>query len=389
MAKTIWAFSTYPGFVDLTPTVISFSRFRGKQNYLDNYTGQNRTVTIRNNTDQSASWVVGSRVYLATNTGRDAQIFWIQEVQYNDQVGTNTTSGTGSASTATIVLQDWMSRAGQIQLNNFALTQDLCEEQLWGQMTIASGALPADMDWYATYSGFFSATAATYTGTIANRINLNLATESNGAQIYQRQNQMELRPGNLTGTVITNAVTLQPSKGASTGDKYIQYQDFRRITAGSQFFNTVTVTPPVVAAQTATDSASVTAYGTRYNGISTVSISVSQAQNRAQWLATSQSDPYALHFEVLFSDVAQDNDGIQSMLENYEAGSFIYLKYVVPGSGVTTTAQCNIEGISYTANVNQTQFTLYLSPNTLYADFVLNSAQFGVLDQNRLGNWYV
>ena len=181
---------------------------------------------------------------------------------------------------------------------------------------------------------------------------------------------------------------MQPSKGASTGDKYIQYQDFRRITAGSQFFNTVTVTPPIVAAQTATDSASVTAYGTRYNGISTVSISVSQAQNRAQWLATSQSDPYALHFEVLFSDVAQDNDGIQSMLENYEAGSFIYLKYVVPGSGVTTTAQCNIEGISYTANVNQTQFTLYLSPNTLYADFVLNSAQFGVLDQNRLGNWY-
>ena len=76
------------------------------------------------------------------------------------------------------------------------------------------------------------------------------------------------------------------------------------------------------------------------------------------------------------------------MLENYEQGSFIYLKYVVPGSGITTTTQCNIEGIRYMANPDQTQFTLYLSPNTVYADFNLDSTRFGVLDQNRLGNWY-
>jgi hypothetical protein len=346
------------------------------------------TVTIRNNTNQSASWVVGTRVYLSTNTGRDSQVFWIQEVQYNDQVGTNTTSGTGSASTATIILQDWMARAGQIQLNNFALTQDFCFRQLTNQMTVASGALPADMDWYPTYAGFFSATAATYTGTIANRINLNLATESNGAQIYQYQQYLELRPGNTSPTPLTNVVTLQPSKGTSTGDKYVVYQNFKRITAGANFINTVTVTPPVVAAQTATAPGSVTAYGTKFNGISTLSITVSQAQNRASWLANAQSDPYALHFEVSFSDVAQDNAGVQQMLENYAQGSFIYLKYVVPGSGVTTTTQCNIEGIRYMANPDQTQFTLYLSPNTLYADFNLDSTRFGVLDQNRLGNWY-
>lgn len=389
MAKVDWKFYTYPAYVDLTSHVMSFSRFRGKQKYLDNYTGQNMTLTIRNDANQSASWIVGNAYIIDTSTGNDGQVFWVQEVQYNDQVGTNTTSGTGKASTATIVLQDWMSRAGQIQLDSFTLTQELSYKQLWNQITNASGALPAGMEWYAGNSGFFSATAATYTGTIANRINLNLAGEKNGSQIYQYLKYLDMRSGQVTGSPVTNAVTLQPSKNGSTGNKYVQYQNFKRITAGANFLNKITVTPPVVAAQTATADASIATYGTRFNGISTVNISISQAQNRAQWLANSQSDPYALHFEVSFSDLAQDNTGIINMLSNYQIGSFIYLKYVVPGSGVTTTTQCSIEGIRYSGTPDQTQFTLYLSPDTLYADFILDSAQFGVLDQNRLGNWYV
>ncbi|NBS75829.1 MAG: hypothetical protein EBS66_20430, partial [Betaproteobacteria bacterium] len=211
------------------------------------------TVTIRNNTNQSASWIVGSAIYIYGPSGQDGQVFWIQEVQYNDQVGTTTTSGSGSASTATVVLQDWMGRAGQIQLNSFTLTEELSYKQMWNQFTVASGALPADMGWSSTYAGFFSATAATYTGTIANRINLNLAGEKNGSQIYQSQELMILRPGNISGSPVTNAVTLQPSKSGSTGDTYIQYQNFKRITAGTNFLNTITITPPVVAAQTATD----------------------------------------------------------------------------------------------------------------------------------------
>ena len=387
MAKTSWKFYTYPALTDLTSNVISFSRFRGKQNYLDNYTGQNMTVTIRNNTNQSASWVIGTAIYIATSTGRDGQVYWITEVQYNDQQGTTTTSGSGSASTATITMQDWMGRAGQIQLNSFTLTQEDSYKQMWNQFTVASGALPSDMGWVNAYPGFFQATAATYTGTIANRLNLNLAGEKNGSQIYQQQELLFLRPGGvgLSG----NEVTLQPAKAGSTGNKYVQYQQFKRITAGQNFLNTITVTPPVVAAQTATNASSVTTYGTKFNGLSTVNISISQAQNRAQWLANAQSDPYALRFEVSFSDVAQDNTGIEEMLGNYLSTSLVYVKYVVPNSGTLTTTLCNIEGIRYSANPDQTQFTVYLTPNTVYADFVLDSTSFGVLDQNRLGNWYV
>ena len=106
---------------------------------------------------------------------------------------------------------------------------------------------------------------------------------------------------------------------------------------------------------------------------------------QAQWLANSQSDPYALHFEVSFSDVVQDNDGIGVMLQQYLSNAIIYLKYVVPGSGVTTTTTCNIEGIRYSASANQTLLTMFLSPSAMYAEFRLDSTAFGVLNQNRLG----
>ena len=383
MAKISWKFVSVIGSYNLTSHVISFSRFRGKQQYLDNYTGQTMTVTIRNNTDQSASWIVGEGYNISFNDGRDLQTFWVNEVQYNDQQGTTTASGSGSASTATIILQDWMGRAGQIQLTNFALTQDETYDQIVNQITVASGALPSTMAYYSGPAGTFNAAAATYTGTIANRINLNLAGESAGSQIYQYENSLLFRTGQ--SAISGSEVTLQPSKGASTGDQYIQYQTFQRITAGQNFINSVTVTPPVAAAQTATNASSVTTYGTRFNGISTVNTTTSQAEARAQWLANAQADPYALHFEVSFSDVAQDNDGIGVMLNEYINTAIVYLKYVVPGSGVTTTTVCNIEGVRYSASINETLFTLFLSPNSVYAQFVLDSTAYGVLDQNRLG----
>ena len=170
MAKVTWKFVRVTGSVNLTTDVMSFSRFRGKQQYLDNYTGQTMTVTIRNNTNQSASWVVGEAYNISLTDGRDLQTFWVNEVQYNDQQGTTTTSGSGSASTATVILQDWIGRAGQIQLTNFALTQDETYDQIVNQITVASGALPSNMGYWSGSAGLFNAAAATYTGTIANRI---------------------------------------------------------------------------------------------------------------------------------------------------------------------------------------------------------------------------
>jgi hypothetical protein len=220
---------------------------------------------------------------------------------------------------------------------------------------------------------------------LAARINTNLKTDFVGGQLYLEDNANRLRIASTAGTAVTNAVTLKPDKGASTGDKYVLYQQFKRISAGQNFLNTVTVDPPVVADQTATNAASVTAYGARFNSVTTVNNTVSEAQTRAQWLANSASDPNDLRFEVTFTDVMQVNAGVASLVNNYAQGSIIYLEYVVPGTAVTTTETCSIEGISYSATPSQTVFTLYLSRMSVYAEFILNSAQYGVLNQNRLG----
>jgi hypothetical protein len=382
-APITWALQSVPTYVDKISQVRSFTRFRGKQNYLDDYSGTQLVVTISNNNNQIADWPVGQAFLLSYQA--DRQFFWVSEVQYDDAPGTNTSSGTNTNSTATVILDDWMTRAGRIQVTNFALTADFAFKQMYEQFTVASGALPTGMDWIPTGASNTTAAADTYTGTLAARINTNLKTDFIGGQLYLDDNANRLRAAATAGTAVTNAVTLKPDKGAATGDKYVLYQQFKRISAGQNFLNTVTVDPPVVANQTATNTASVAAYGARFNSVTTVNNTVSEAQVRAQWLANSASDPNDLRFEVTFTDVMQVNAGVASLVNNYAQGSIIYLEYVVPGTAVTTTETCSIEGISYSATPAQTVFTLYLSRMSVYAQFILDSAQYGVLNQNRLG----
>lgn len=383
-ARIPWAFRSLPTAVDKSSQVRSFTRFRGKQNYLDDYSGQQLFVTISNNNNQVADWTIGQEFQLDNGTGLDAQNFWVSEVQFNDAQGTNTSSGTNTDSTATIILDDWMTRAGRIQVTNFTLTAENCLSQMVNQFTVASGALPANMGWI-TSIGFATAAAATYTGTLAARINTNLKTEFTTAQLYQSADNLSLRIAEQTGSPVTNAVTLKPTKGASTGDLYVLYQNFRRISAGQNFINTVTVDPPVASDQTATNATSVTAYGARFYSVSTANNSNADALVRAQWLANSTSEPNDLRYEVTFTDVMQENNGINSMFSNYSSAPIIYLEYVVPGSAVTTTEVCAIEGIGYSAAPDQTTFTLYLSQMSVYAEFILDSSVYGVLDENRLG----
>lgn len=382
-APITWALQSVPSMANKISQVRSFTRFRGKQNYLDDYSGTQLVVTISNNNNQIADWPVGQAFLLSYNA--DRQYFWVSEVQYDDAPGTNTSSGTNTNSTATVILDDWMTRAGRIQVTNFALTAEFAFKQMWNQFTVASGALPTGMDWIPAQTSNATAAADTYTGTLAARINTNLKTDFIGGQLYLEDNANRLRLAGTSVTAVTNAVTLKPDKGVSTGDKYVLYQQFKRISAGQNFLNTVTVDPPVVADQTATNAASVTAYGARFNSVTTVNNTVSEAQARAQWLANSASDPNDLRFEVTFTDVMQVNAGVANLLNNYYQDSIIYLEYVVPGTAVTTTETCSIEGISYSATPAQTVFTLYLSRMSVYAQFILNSAEYGVLNQNRLG----
>jgi hypothetical protein len=170
----------------------------------------------------------------------------------------------------------------------------------------------------------------------------------------------------------------------------ISYYAFGHDKAGLNFMNNVTVNPNGLAAQTATNSASLTAYGNAAQSVSTVDATTTQALGLAQWLSESQADPEAQTWSLTFQDLSQDTTALTNFLiAFYGTGGSTKrlwdLVYRVPGAAADTTVVVAIEGITVNASLDQTTFTVYFSPATYYQFFTLNSSTLGILDTSRLG----
>ena len=155
--------------------------------------------------------------------------------------------------------------------------------------------------------------------------------------------------------------------------------------------NNVTVSPNGLASQTATNSASLTAYGNAAQTVSTVDATTTQALGLAQWLSNSQADPETETWSISFLDIIQNNSALETVLQafcdqvngpNLRVWDLIYR---VPGAGSDTTVKVVIEGISLNAMPDKTDFTVYFSPLTYYQFFTLDSTILGILNTSRLG----
>ena len=381
MPAIAWKFRTSPGGVDLTSQVMSFSRMRGKQNWLEPYGPKDLTITIRNDNNQAASWPIAQAIEIYFGANVDDQIFWVDQIEFNDAPGTTATAGSGAGSTATIILRDWLGRGGQMK-ENPTLSSAACFQQIRNGFTTAGGTIGADMGYDTTYNGTNIAAASTTSTNVTTRLVQNVATDKYLGQIYLNGNLLMMRPGNLAPTP-ANLITLKPSKGVSTGDRFLVYDNCRRITAGPNFCNAATVSYPG-GSQSVTNAASIAIYSTRLISFSTVDNVGASASDKGRWLIKQGLDPAALSFEVTFTDVMQTNNVLTNLLTDYATISNVAIEYVVPGSGVTKTEYVTIEGISYSADPGKTSFTMYLSNLNLYSPFTLDSVVCGYLDQNYL-----
>ena len=186
----------------------------------------------------------------------------------------------------------------------------------------------------------------------------------------------------LVNTFPIPAVSLARTTSTTT----IAYQQFNRIQNGTQFINKATVTSTGVADQTATNSSSVTSYGTAFYSSQTVDYNASQAVGNANWVVNNFSDPSSLRFELSFSDVAQNTTALNTFLTS-TWGTFnrvINVSYTLPG-GSSTTIPVVIEGHELSVTPDQSVFTLFLSPLQYYQFFTLNSSTLGILNTSRLG----
>lgn len=362
--------------VDITSRVLSVNVTQGRAQYLDQYSGGSMTLTINNSTNYASGISYGSRIALQDIPASGfsfGQFFWVQEVTYQDFPG-----NTG-LNTATITAADWVSRAGRVQATSFVLAQNDTGLQFAKFDNAAGGPLPAGMN-VGSSVGQSIGSAITYTGTVANYLNLLQSTErgyvvlqGDAATLVSRKQVADYPP---------IATTL----GRTTSSTQIAYEEFNRIQNGMQFINTASISSAGVATQTETNTSSATTYGPAFYSSETVDYNATQADGNASWIVNNFSDPTSLRFEVQFTDVAQNSTALASYMNQCWGTNnrAINLTYQVPGGSSTTTAVV-MEGLTLNITPTMTTFRMTLSPLQYYQFLTLDSSTLGILDTSRLG----
>jgi hypothetical protein len=240
--------------------------------------------------------------------------------------------------------------------------------------------LPADLTVTDVLSsvGDSIASAQTYTGTVLNQLNILEATERGiiRTKAYGSTTSQWIFP--YARNDIDNNVVTAFTFGRNASTTVIAYQDFERIQNGTSFINTATIEPQSLAAQTRSNTASVSTYGATFFSSSTADYTTTQAQGNGDWIVNTFSDPISLRFKIGFTDRAQNNTAYSSFLTTFPNIAFT-LAYQVPGSTEDITVQVVLEGWGINATPEQTTYDLYFSPLNYYQFFVLNSASLGTL----------
>lgn len=379
-----WRFRYGASLTTFTTDVISWSGFIGRHNYQDNYAGNRFSITIKNQNNQAANFTRGTQIVIELDTGSNFVGGQVNRIEYNDYPG-----NTGF-STATIIVDDGLARAGRFYMQNVSYysANDITSNQAIATNGVASATTAP----YVVAKGTGSSVAAgtpNYSGTMLNRLNQLQQTERgqlwsywdavnfDGVKFYSRSQMSQ------QGVV---------EFARSTPQQYtIAYSDFRRIQAGDNFMNYVTVSGDGVAGnQTATNSTSITSYGRAGYQVSTLDPSTTQAFDNASWLANSQSDPAKQRFEIDF-DTATNNTSTYAAIYFFLIDLVFYnrttfkVNYRIPGAASDTSTYVVVEGLQITGTPTSSKFTLYASPSEYYQYFTLNSNVFGILNTSRLG----
>lgn len=350
-----WDFTNETTSVDFTDDVQSATVVKGRATQDDQYSPGGLTFTIRNQTDQAAGFTLNDKI--KADTDGFYQIFWVKEILFNDA------PGTGLYSTATIICNDLLGMMGRINVIDDALVQ---EETLAQIFDAFNSLLPTGSDFFIGSPpslGDSIAIGDTYTGSILNRLNQNLVTEQGWLGLFAEDCGLISRSTiqDLLPATITFART-------ASGSYQFAYSGIERIQLGTNFVNKSSVIPPVAAAQTATNAASVALYGVYGQTLATVDYDATQAAGLANWIATSRADPTILSFVITFDTLANN-------LFNFMAAIFyqlpvINVEYRVPGDVSDTTTLQIVQGLEMQITNVGTFFTMTTSPYSYY-DFTV------------------
>ena len=368
-----WSWRNITTSSTFTSSVQNCSYSTGRPSAIDQWNPGQLSITITNTSDQAAGFTINDKIRMRLEHATSADLyfhtFYVQEVSFNDEPGNQ------NGSTATIMCTDVLGRLGRTSV----FTKNMPQARTITQLTTAfSSDLPSGATMPATYTGTSTASVnASYTGTVANRLNLNMVTEQ--GIVWQNQTQILLIGRDDIAALATSTISLGPES------PYYTYTNIKRIALGTDFLNTSTVSTEVTAAVNSTDATSVSTYGTYGGTLSTVDYNLTQAAGSASWQVFSRSDPTSIVFSVDMTSANSSNcaDVIKRLWkESPELFCFVF--YRKPGSSNLIQYLCQFQGFSMYVTPALTTFTFSLAPASFTGVFTLDSNVFGVLDQNIL-----
>lgn len=371
MAKIEWEFSIFPGIGNFTDKVLSASYITGRQSQYDNYTPGGLSITIDNSDNFVNDFELGALIDLEYQSGFVTyflQYFWVTNIDYLDA------GNTGQGSTAVVTCTDVLGRLGRTQV----FEQVITSEQTLTQLVNEFGSLmPGFGTMIATSAGNSTAApVASFSGTVLDRINLNIATEQGMLKLTGEDLYLYARSD------IDNSFSALIFDRTTSGINQVGYTNLQRSGLGANYVNAFTVTPTTVAAQNAINTAGQSTYGIFTAELASVDDSQAQALALAQWMTFSRDDPTDLSFTITFDDLGNNILGFLTSITN---NAFrITVKYKAPGSGVTKSLIQILQGFTMEMTPQETIFTAFTSPLTFYNYFTLDSTTLGVLDTSRL-----
>ena len=368
MTKQVWKVERFS--TDVTSQIQSMRYSTGRRTQFDSWSPGSLVLSIKNDSGQANGYDLNDKIILTAVGTYFYQWLYVQEVLFNDL------GGAGKGSTATIVCTDLMGRLGRISV----FEKSLPSAGTLAQLDTAFSSLMPSGTYLTNFDDGESTAAAdpSYTGTALNRLNLNMTTEQGWININQEYVYLFSRADvdDLYGPLVFN----RDGSGIGT---VLAYSDIKRIALGSNYLNSCTAIPPVVAQQNAENASGVSTFGTYGAEFSTVDNTATQAHDFAEWQVYSRSDPDEVSFQISVSDTANDlSELFTSVFQNQ---ALVTVRYKKPGNATTFTSTQIWQGWSMTITPSRTDMEIFTSPLTYTNFFTLNSDTFGVLDTSRLG----
>lgn len=375
----------------------------GRRSFLDDWTVNYATVTLRNNLGQFNSLVRGNEVAFYNGITGARFPFWLDQITFNDEIDDD-------ACTVTLVCSDVMGRLGKTLAApynipfNAAFDMEYLRQSF--ELAVIDGNLKAPPTFTLPTGSLTQHQQYNLPDNVkyplSEIVNVVLKNIQGGFYLYQLvYPNWAFVP--VTPDMILRNVPAYTFGEAATSSKIVWDQcsrdNYGDLTANSvtlEYFNTATANSGPYRNTTSINAVGVQSmtfdtFNNTYHSGSAFNPSKGAPDpypNVAlgQYYSTVLADPNMQTFRVRFSSFAQNATAMglfEASLERLST-SMNTLTYKKPGTGLVTE-RVRVEGFTCTIEPEVTYYDIYMSPIAIYSQLTLDQTEQGKLDTYRLG----